>query len=420
MAESVKVTTEYLSSSLLGWYSICTSKTLKNDYIYFFSLFNEPLALFRSQDSKAVCIKDICGHRGASFRGGEVKNCEIICPYHGGRFSTNKKSNHPSKVTCQHIIDSRYIKHSESSHLFQYPCIEKDNYIYVYYTGKACTDLEEFEFNSLISSIELGSHGFDLSEYAFEEAFLDFKCDWSRIIENHLDVLHIFWMHGASLPGKDVGRHSIASFDQKTKYNKNSMQTTYFHKDKNKEEFITVSFIPPGRIVMYRGAPESARYIQVLDHIPMAQNRARVIVRHYRKFFRNALLSRLILFKPLQVKTFYQIFSEDYLVLMTQTFNEQMGYMSKGYLRLLAEDRSIKKFWDWHDVSLKRDSPWDIHPFSAEVNQVHQELLMVYPPENQRLVKRLNRIIIKRIIVRLTILLAILLGISMLIFSLIK
>ena len=36
----------------------------------------------------------------------------------------------------------------------------------------------------------------DDNEYKYEEVIVDFKCDWTRIIENHLDILHIFWVHG--------------------------------------------------------------------------------------------------------------------------------------------------------------------------------------------------------------------------------
>lgn len=396
-----------LSTSLLGWYAVTTSKSLVNNKIFFFSLFNEPLALFRDKNLKAICIKDVCAHRATSFRGGEMIDNEVICPYHGARYSSNHSSGKDKRVTCQYIVDSRYQNYAKSTHLRQYPCVEKGDYIYVYYDGKALVDPSDFILKSSVDSLFLESYGFQLADYSFEEALLDFKCDWSRIVENHLDVLHIFWMHGQSLPGNDVGRHSIASFDQQFKSNNNFFQTTYFHrgKDKHKGEFITQAFYPPGRIVMYRGDPSSARYVQVLDHIPLSNNRARVIVRHYRKFFRNRFLSRAMLFGSLQLKTFYRIFSEDYLVLMTQTFNQQMGYMKTDNLRLLAEDRSIKAFLDWHDRSIDIDRPWELHSASSNINQIHQDLLMVYPPANPILARKLDRIILSRVLARLAVVL---------------
>ena len=51
----------------------------------------------------------------------------------------------------------------------------------------------------------------------FEEVLVDFKCDWSRIIENHLDILHLFWVHGDTIPDKDVNKNVLVSFNQRIK-----------------------------------------------------------------------------------------------------------------------------------------------------------------------------------------------------------
>ena len=396
-----RVSSHELSCGLLGWYAVCTSKNLKNDGIYFFSLFNEPLALYRVNQNRAVCIKDYCPHRGASFRGGEVQNNEIICPYHGARFASDQNCSKLTNVNCQHIVDLKYENYAKNTYLLQYPCEEIEDYIYVYYTGKAEAGIEEFRIMEPLETLLPESHGLRSSDYVYEEAFLDFKCDWDRIVENHLDILHIFWMHGKSLPGNTVGRHSITSFNQRTETKTHSLRTTYFHRNASKDEFISQIFIPPARIIMYKGSLKSARYVQILDHLPMGKNRARVIVRHYRKFFMSSSLSSLVLFKQLQLRTFYKIFQEDYLVLQTQSFSQQMGYMTNKNIRLLGEDKLLKLFWDWHESALRKCNPWDIHPISSNINSIHKDQLMVYPPENQRFVRKNNRTIYLRVILRI-------------------
>ena len=413
----VKITKQ-LSGGLLGWYAVCTTKNLKSDQIYFFSLFNEPLVLYRDKENKAVCITDYCPHRGASFRGGEVIENEIMCPYHGARFASEESSQKLANISCQHIVDAKYSNHAKNSYLRQYPCEESGDYIYVYYTGKAKEDLRDINISHSLEPTLLDSHKFDYSEHVYEEALLDFKCDWDRIVENHLDILHIFWMHGRSLPGNDVSRETIAAFNQNLQVSMDSLKTTYFHKDKTKGEFITQIFIPPGRIIMYRGSdsPSKARYIQVLDHIPMSKNRARVIVRHYRKFFKNILLSKLLLFRTLQMRTFYNIFSEDYLVLRTQTFSQQMKFMREDNVRLLGEDRAVRLFWEWHQRAVDNDHPWGIHPMASDVNPIHQDLLMVYPPENRRLVHKLQRTLVLRILARVAFILLLFVVLYMLFF----
>ncbi len=399
-SSSVSKRASTLSSSLLGWYAVCTSEEIKADDLYFFSFYNEPLVLFRDKDSKVRCIKDLCPHRGASFRGGENKEGIITCPYHGGRFSAEGECLNLDRLTCNHIIDSNYNNYAKKIHLNQYPCIEKGGYLYIYYSGESNVDPKDIEIKYQLDDILPDSFGFNTSEYAYEQVFVDFKCDWARIIENHLDILHIFWIHGNTIPDKDVNRNTITSFNQEIKGDHRYIESVYKHKDKDKEEFITLRFVPPGRVMIYKGKPEQARYLQVLDHIPLAQNRARVIVRHYRKFLKNKLFTKLILFKPLQHRIFYKIFTEDYLVLKTQTFNQQMGYIKKDRVKLLGEDKMIQYYWQWLNMKLDESNPWLIHPTDVHTNTVYNDIPMIYPPENPSLVNQTNRSIIFNLILR--------------------
>ncbi len=386
---------------LLGWYSVCASQLLKQNELYFLSMFNEPLVIYRDKNHQPKCIKDFCPHRAASFRGGENINGEIICPYHGARYNTECDSNGPDKITCSHIVDSDYSNFAKHVHLRQYPCIEKGDYIYIYYTGQAKPSPHDFDIKSPLEASLPETYGFQLGDSVFEEVFIDFKCDWSRIIENHLDILHIFWMHGNTLPGNDVNRKTIQSFNQTISKDQKHLRSVYNEKGNNKDEFISQIFIPPGRVIIFKGATDQARYVQVLDHIPLAKNRARIIVRHYRKFLTNQLLCKILLFKQRQHKVFYTIFSEDYLVLQTQTFNEQMGYMNKEQNKLLAEDKMIKLFWDWHQHALEKESPWDLHPTTAHTNTIHQDMLMVYPPANPKFAQDIQSTIDRKVAIRL-------------------
>ena len=371
-----------LTSGLLGWFAVCSSNTLKNGELYHFSMFNEPLVLYRDKDLNPRCIKDLCPHRGASFQGGEITDGELVCPYHGARYSSQGQCTNLDRITCQHIVDSNYNNYAKKIHLYQYPCIEKDGYLFIYYTGQAKTNLQDIPINSSLEELRSDFYGFKSDESAYAEVLVDFKCDWTRIIENHLDILHIFWVHGDTIPDKDVSKNVITSFNQEIKRDQRHIESKYNHKDKSKGEFISIMFVPPGRIIIYKGTPETARYVQVLDHIPLAQNRARVVVRHYRKFLKNKLLTKIIMFRPLQQRIFYKVFSEDYLILKTQTFNHQMGYIEKDNVKLLGEDKMVQYYWDWLQNALSKDKPWKIHPTDTHTNPVHQDTPMKYPPEN--------------------------------------
>ena len=110
---------EELNVGLYGWYAICPSKELKNNQIHYFSLFNEPLLIYRDNNNNIRCIKNICPHRGASFYGGSIKNGELICPYHGARFSSEGSCQNLDRITCSHIIDNNYDNYAKRIHLSQ-------------------------------------------------------------------------------------------------------------------------------------------------------------------------------------------------------------------------------------------------------------------------------------------------------------
>ncbi len=81
------------------------------------------------------------------------------------------------------------------------------------------------EIKSSLDSLLPGSYGFPSLEYEYEEVYVDFKADWARIIENHLDILHVFWMHGDTIPDKNVNRETITSFNQKIKRDNRQKET---------------------------------------------------------------------------------------------------------------------------------------------------------------------------------------------------
>ena len=153
------------------------------------------------------------------------------------------------------------------------------------------------------------------------------------------------------------------------------------------------------RILIYKGDPAASRYVQVLDHIPLGDNKARVIVRHYRKFLKNKFLNNLILFKEIQKKIFYKIFDEDYMILKTQTYNQKLGLIKNDDIKLLGEDRIINYFWNWYKNSEEKDNPWKHINKNKELN-VYDEIILKYPPEIKKLEVINNINIIRKTFIR--------------------
>ena len=94
-------------------------------YHHHFSMYNEPLVLYRDKDNNVKCIKDLCPHTGAAFIGGDLKEGELVCPYHGARFSSKGECTNLDRITCQHIVDSNYNNYAKKIHLYQYYKLRK-------------------------------------------------------------------------------------------------------------------------------------------------------------------------------------------------------------------------------------------------------------------------------------------------------
>ena len=397
--QDIRENQKELNIGLYGWYAICTSKEIQKNKPHFFSLFDEPLLLYRDENETIRCVKNICPHRGASFYGGSITNGEITCPYHGAKFSSEGTCQNIDRITCNHIVDNNYDGYAKRIHLSQYKAIEKEDYVFIYYSEKSETNLKNINENLPISNYELIKNGFSCDDAVSEEVLVDFKCDWSRIIENHLDILHIFWVHGDTIPDKDVNKSVLVSFNQKINITPKYIESIYFYKNNPSNEFIRIRYLPPGRILIYKGKPSESRYVQVLDHIPLGDNKARVIVRHYRKFLRNKLLNNLILFKEIQKKIFYKIFDEDYMILKTQTYNHKLGLIKRDETKLLGEDRLISYFWKWYKQSEEKDRPWKNINRNKDLN-VYDEIILKYPPEIKKLETINNLNIIRKTFIR--------------------
>jgi len=113
----------------------------------------------------------------------------------------------------------------------------------------------------------------------------------------------------------------------------------------------------------------------------------------------NKLLNNLLLFKETQRKIFYKIFDEDYMILKTQTYNHNMGFINKDEIKLLGEDRIINYFWKWYKKSEDKDEPWKNNIKSQNLD-VYDKVILKYPPEIKKLEIANNIDIIRKTFVR--------------------
>lgn len=157
------------------WYIAATSKELKKDKPLGATILGESVVLFRDKDGKPVALRDRCLHRNARLSKGFIRNCQLVCPYHGWHYSET------GKVT---LIPSEGVNAPSGSRPQNppYPCREQEGYIYV-----------QLEGDSEIAPFGIPQFG----ERGFHHIRLinDFKNTVTNCAENFVDIPHTVFVH---------------------------------------------------------------------------------------------------------------------------------------------------------------------------------------------------------------------------------
>ncbi|PRQ07870.1 Rieske 2Fe-2S domain-containing protein [Enhygromyxa salina] len=68
------------------WYPVEYVGAVKPGEIIEVTFWGKEFALFRGQDGQLRAIENRCAHRQLKLTGGEVRGCQVVCPYHGWTF----------------------------------------------------------------------------------------------------------------------------------------------------------------------------------------------------------------------------------------------------------------------------------------------------------------------------------------------
>ena len=163
------------------WYVILESREVKNNKPVGFTRLGEKMVAWRLANGEIVVQSDVCPHRGAALHQGEIKNGNIMCPFHGFEYD--------SSGACRLIPANG--KNSVPPKIFQiktYPSRERHGYIFVWYGEQrdSYPDLPVFE--------ELENGGFSFADYKERWAV-----HYTRAIENQLDVFHLPFPHKTTI-----------------------------------------------------------------------------------------------------------------------------------------------------------------------------------------------------------------------------
>ncbi|MFF3037936.1 aromatic ring-hydroxylating dioxygenase subunit alpha [Arthrobacter citreus] len=144
---------------------------------------DRPLALYRTEDGKAVALADACWHRLAPLSMGKTTGRDgIQCPYHGIVYnSAGRCISMPAQETI-----------NPSATVPSFPVVERHRYVWVWLGDPTLADPDSVPDMHQMSSDEWAGDG--------ETIFA--PCNYQLVLDNLMDLTHEEFVHSSSI-GQD-------------------------------------------------------------------------------------------------------------------------------------------------------------------------------------------------------------------------
>jgi len=163
-----------------NWYVAASSHQVRRNQPLRARMLGVDFVLYRDENGKAICLSDVCCHRGGSLADGELANGCVVCPYHGweydaaGRCVKIPAFGDDAKIPKRARIDS-------------YPTEEKYGWVWAF-----LGDLSEDERPKIP---DLFPEFYDAEHWRSIPYEFTAKCNWMRMEENSLDTAHVNFVH---------------------------------------------------------------------------------------------------------------------------------------------------------------------------------------------------------------------------------
>ncbi|GET38947.1 aromatic ring-hydroxylating dioxygenase subunit alpha [Microseira wollei] len=242
------------------WYPIIFVQDLPQKRPYGFSVYDEPLVLFRDANGKFGCLQDICPHRTAKLSQGQVVDGKLECLYHGWQFNANGK--------CLHIPQlSPGSKIPHNACVKSFTVIERQGIVWMW-PGNA----EESDEKLIPVLAELDDPKFIKTDY-----LLDLPYDQSYFIENVIDPAHFPINHnGKRFKRKDAQPLEMEVIDVSSR----GIRGRYRNQQTN-EPWVSLEFIAPN-LVRYASWKEQSLFGGAdLYSIPTGRGKCKILLRNY-------------------------------------------------------------------------------------------------------------------------------------------
>lgn len=163
-----------------NWYVACEAREIAPDKPLGVRMLGCDFVLFRDAQGRAVCLSNVCCHRGASLCHGEIAGGNLACPYHGCQFASSGRCVKIPAMGEEAVIPKR-------ARIDSYPTLERYGWVWVF-----LGDLPEAE-RAQVPEL--------FPEYAMPDTWrlipyrAEATVNWARFEENSLDTAHINFVH---------------------------------------------------------------------------------------------------------------------------------------------------------------------------------------------------------------------------------
>jgi phenylpropionate dioxygenase-like ring-hydroxylating dioxygenase large terminal subunit len=117
------------------WYPVTFVQDLPKERPYSFSLYDEPLVLFKNQDGKLGCLTDYCPHRAARLSDGQIIEGKLECLYHGWQFGTDGQCLNIPQLPADAKIPTKACVKS-------FPTVERQGIVWVWSGEPEAADID--------------------------------------------------------------------------------------------------------------------------------------------------------------------------------------------------------------------------------------------------------------------------------------
>lgn len=184
-------TAKNMAYPLNAWYVAAWDHEVGRKGILARTIAGKPMALYRTEDGRAVALADACWHRLAPLSLGKLVGSDAVqCPYHGLQFNSAGRC---VKMPAQETINP-------SALVSSYPTVDRYRFVWVWPGDPTLADPE------LIPDM----FQMDSPQWAGDGRTIEAHCNYQLVLDNLMDLTHEEFVHSSSI---GQGELSGAGFD---------------------------------------------------------------------------------------------------------------------------------------------------------------------------------------------------------------